>query len=415
MEFVSISGGVGGGGARTSPGASARLAALTSRPLSPGGGGGGGGGGGVPGAPGGGDVAASSSAGSAAGGAGVAALAGVEASLALRIERVGRTWRSNMRRALAAGDREAYDRIRNQVSQLADWRQHKAALEASLRENGGATAAAGTAVASNTAAAGAAATAAAAAAASAVAAGAAAPGNGGNGGALEGGSAATAASSSLRLVAAVNESILNLVESSSTSRQAREGLISPRTSADEPAHEGNTGVIELLRLHLDSEKRVLSSARVPAAASEALAADVARGLHGGPTVSNERATDVSGLHSGAGDEAARALEPLAAEPSPLESVAAGLAFSRAPEAPHGLVQLCVELQAARALWELGQPAELVVCVWDALQHQFLSEPCVVRVDVRHCAGAACSCSTRRPPGWNRTRNARKLCSLRRRP
>jgi hypothetical protein len=274
-----------------------------------------------------------------------------DGSLSLRIERVSRTWRSNLKRALIGSDFVAYDNVKNLVSQLAEWRHQKAKLDAAIQ---GATTSLGSttddsmvtedSIPQNSSASG------------------------------------SAASSSVKLAAAVNESILNLIESTTASRLVRDGLVLPRTDADEPAHEGNSGVISLLRMHVDSEKRMQRISRVPSAASEAIAADVARGLHGGPSVSNERATDVSGLSS-LGDSA-RESNVVSKEQasSPLESVAAGIAFLHTPEPHHGLLQIMIDIQCFRALSGLGQPAEIRICVWDGLSHNFISEESVLSVD-----------------------------------
>lgn len=278
-------------------------------------------------------------------------------ALSLRIERVSRTWRSNLKRALVGSDCVAYDNVKNLVSQLAEWRHQKAQLDAAIQ--GATTTTTSTGVTA------------------------------GDDGVTEkdgdsipqnGSVSGSAASSSVKLAAAVNESILNLIESTTASRLVRDGLVLPRTDADEPAHEGNSGVISLLRMHVDSEKRMQRISRVPSAASEAIAADVARGLHGGPSVSNERATDVSGLSSS--NDSPRISDSMSKDPvsTPIECVAAGVAFLQTPDPQHGLVQIIVDIQSVRALSGLGQPAEIRICVWDALSHNFISEESILSVD-----------------------------------
>lgn len=250
-----------------------------------------------------------------------------EAALNLKMERVSRTWRSNLKRSLASSDRDAYDRIGNQVSQLSEWRRQKVSIESSNASDSV---------------------------------------TGSSGGAV---------SSSTKVVAAVNESILNLVESTS---QQREGLVTPRTDTDEPASEENTGVLHLLRMHMDTEKRMQGGTKVPTTASEALSAGVAKGLHGGPSVPNERATDVSGLWASAAPDT----ESLPKPSTPLQAVADGLAFQSRSEPASGLVQLLVEVQTAASLMEMGQPGEVHVSVWDALNSQSITQHVAITFDSR---------------------------------
>jgi hypothetical protein len=276
-------------------------------------------------------------------------------ALSLRIERVSRTWRSNLKRALVGSDCLAYDNVKNLVSQLAEWRHQKDQLDSA----GTTSTTLGVTIDESS----------------------VVSGHGIDVTQQSGVSNVGAASSSLKLASAVNESILNLIESTTASRLVRDGLVLPRTDSDEPAHEGNSGVISLLRLHVDSEKRMKRIARVPSAASEAIAADVAKGLHGGPSVTNERATDVSGLSTSDelfGIDASLSREPVS---TPLESVAAGIAFLQSQEPQHGLVQIVVDIQSFRALSGLGQPAELRMCIWDALSHNFFSEESILSVDL----------------------------------
>jgi hypothetical protein len=65
---------------------------------------------------------------------------------------------------------------------------------------------------------------------------------------------------------------------------------SPR--GDDDDGWASAGVLALLRAHADAERRGEGDARAPASAAASLAADIHKGLHGGPAVSNERASDV---------------------------------------------------------------------------------------------------------------------------
>jgi hypothetical protein len=315
------------------------------------------------------------------------------------VDRVSRAWRSNLRKALAKGDRDAYNKVHDQLGQLAEWRRQKAAVDSAMAAGG-------------------------------------------------------AVSSSSRLAASVDGAIARLVEASS---QVRAGLVVPRTQADEPATEHNLGVMQLLQVHMETEARLAGGVRVPATASESLVAAVARGTHGGPTVPNERAADVSGLWASAGsagasasaspvgeDDAslegmylpaawrsgsgedmgggigggAGAAEPLPGGSGPGRPGSTAFAFCSSRGPAHGLVQLLAEVDVARALGikagptggpagasssgtsssalegsgagsagaggtsGLGQPCELYLGLWDASTGGWLGEEAVVQADAR---------------------------------
>lgn len=296
------------------------------------------------------------------------------------VDRVAKKWRGDLRRSLREGDRATHHKVRDQLSTLAEWARQKETADAA---------------------------------------------------------SATGAPSS-RISSLVGDSIARLIEASS---QQRAGIVRARTAQDETADENNTGVMQLLQLHMDTEARLAAGIRVPASASESLSNEVSKGTHGGPSVANDRATDVSGLWASTGGKAATGGEeeeeeaeitgkaPLGPLAAVAEEISNGYFGGRVPAGPrclcpvqdhsmafepvpgpghkHGLVQILVEVDVWKAMaasvWpvagasasspgggpgsdspqaSLSQACELYLSLWDATTSTWIGEDVVVHIDAQ---------------------------------
>jgi hypothetical protein len=150
--------------------------------------------------------------------------AGIDA----RVDRAYRGWRASLRSAVAGGDGASTERLLNTLSQAAEWRRAKAALEG---EAPAVEAPRGTA-------------------ARAAEAGVA------SGGGSSSSSGSVNSSSSSRIISTVCESLLDLVEAGGSRAEAGSRAVTcPRTPTDQLASEANTSAGELLRLHAEVRAR----------------------------------------------------------------------------------------------------------------------------------------------------------------
>ena len=155
--------------------------------------------------------------------------AGIDA----RVDRAYRGWRASLRSAVAGGDGAGTERLLNTLSQAAEWRRAKAALEGEApaveAPRGTAARAAEAGVAS---------------------------GGGSSGSSSSSSSGIVSSSSSSRIISTVCESLLDLVEAGGSRAEAGSRAVTcPRTPADQLASEANTSAGELLRLHAEVRAR----------------------------------------------------------------------------------------------------------------------------------------------------------------
>jgi len=298
----------------------------------------------------------------------------------LRMERVTRTWRSSERLGLAVHDPAGVAHVHDVASQLYEWRRKH--LDAQSQSGG--------------------------------------------------------AASFSRIASVTRECMLQLLEgvtlqsgATPTSGDGRT-LLLPRTASDEPADDTNTDIVTLLAMHAEADARLRQGVEVAHRASDAVLLDVAHGLHGGPTVSNERAGDVAGVLSSlpsaggggptltttlaavvpggtGGDGAATSgLSPLAqtaralarmgvvssdggsasdgvgavAPPTAEELPPFRASRHDAPPSPElGITQVLVDVDVLKGMQAFRQQAEVLFAVYDALNDRWLTDDAVIPVDV----------------------------------
>lgn len=171
-------------------------------------------------------------------------------SMRMKIDRVDKLWLETLQDGLLSTEgANVYNKIKLQSSQLSDWRRQKRLLESRN-------------------------------AAKAMSSGASSS------------FAANRAALASNSPALVDDSIMHLIVASTHSQ---DGIVLPRTEDDTPATEKNTDMVSLLHAQIETETRLRKGGNVPVSASESVAQQIARGLHGGPSVTNESASDVSNI------------------------------------------------------------------------------------------------------------------------
>ena len=273
-------------------------------------------------------------------------------SVDTKVDRSMRGWRNSLRSSLVSSDAGSTERLMNQLSQMNEWKRAKdIALDA--------------------------------------------PADFAAGPSTSNPPSSSSSTSSSRIVSTVTESMLQLLEATSTIHSNTSGsqppgtaaarsVTAPRNDRDEFAWEGNTPLLELLRLHAESAARLSKAVAVPAHASSALALAVTQGLHGGPGISNERASDVSGLAAVAKgkDAAGTGSATSSIEHSLMIRKKQFSSSSRRPSPVSNpfTVQLLVEVDVARCLRDFGQPGDLYVSVYDSISLSFVTDEARVFVD-----------------------------------